>query len=436
MEQTATLITLAFLALWSLGWILAAIPQRWNNGRLARSLRVASTLQRRRIPTRARLNAASRARASPSTGALTSRDGAELLAMLLESTHSLVIGHTRGGKTTLLHCLASQWAELGCQVIVCDLDAANGMWPGCGVYGVGNDREAVVTGLEVVRASFQERNQARASGRQRRFAPLYVIIDEYTDVADLAREVFEQLLRRGAKLNIHLVVGVQDSRVKTLQIAGQSDLLRNFTYVVEVLVVGGQRVSRVARGSDPEANTDYVMPELPDPESFIQPAAQRDAQIEQQFDSQSSHEQGDGRIELSPTRGAAVLDATLRPDQFTSDAAVDHPSRHNLASIHAICSMDSDWTTQIAWTYTKEATEREPAIERVATNGEVLALLLERKTEASIVKELWQIDAKIGPRYGQALDAVACVRTVVLNRLAAIAMPDTSSTATYSTTSL
>jgi len=49
------------------------------------------------------------------------------LVHLLHALHLLVIGHSQGGKTTLIHELATRLAAASVRVIVCDLDAAPGL---------------------------------------------------------------------------------------------------------------------------------------------------------------------------------------------------------------------------------------------------------------------------------------------------------------------
>ena len=122
-------------------------------------------------------------------------------------------------------------------MLVLDPDAAPGVWPGCQVVGGGDDWEGIERALRGVREIVARRRQRRAQGETRQFAPLYIVMDEYADVvrnAPAARELVETILRRGRKLGVHLIVGVQDRLVKTLGFEGQSDLRRNFTYVVDV----------------------------------------------------------------------------------------------------------------------------------------------------------------------------------------------------------
>jgi len=216
---------------------------------------------------------------SPSTTMSSSRGSdTAWLTELTKALHLLVIGHSQGGKTTLIHELACRLASAHIKVIVCDPDAAPGLWPGCHVSGYANDLVAIDRALGDVRAEVERRRALRGSGRQRTFAPLYLVIDEYQDIGragecPTARPLVEDVLRRGGKLNIHLIIGVQDKQVKTMGFEGQGDLRRNFTYIVEVRADrGGHRWAMVTTPADEEATATHEVPLLPNLERLIEAA--------------------------------------------------------------------------------------------------------------------------------------------------------------------
>jgi hypothetical protein len=158
-------------------------------------------------------------------------------------------------------------------VIVCDPDAAPGLWPGCRVHGAGDDFESIGRALVQVQNLITKRRQQRAAG-QRTFKPFYVILDEAQDIlreVDVAPPVFSTLLRRGGKIGMHLVVGVQDRQKATLQIDGQTHLLINFEYTAHVRQLEDGR--RVADVESAERTQRLPIPKLPDLESFIAPDA-------------------------------------------------------------------------------------------------------------------------------------------------------------------
>jgi hypothetical protein len=208
---------------------------------------------------------------SPPTG-----DDASWLAQLGQALHLLVIGHSQGGKTTLIHELACRLATANIQVVVCDPDAAPGLWPGCAVYGYANDLAAIDRALARVQVEVEQRRALRGTGRRRTFTPLYLVIDEYQDIGrsgdcPTARLLVEDVLRRGGKLNIHLIVGVQDKQVKTMGFEGQGDLRRNFTYIAEVRADrGGHRWATVNTPTDEAATATYEVPPLPNLEQLIE----------------------------------------------------------------------------------------------------------------------------------------------------------------------
>jgi hypothetical protein len=164
---------------------------------------------------------------------------------------------------------------------VCDLDAAPGLWPGCTVHGYANDLAAINQALAQLRLEVEWRRRLRGSGRRRTFSPLYLVIDEYQDVGRAAacpeaRPLVEDILRRGGKLNIHLIIGVQDKQVKTMGLEGLGDLRRNFTFVVAVRADrDGRRWARLTDPSDDETIATYEVPQLANLDNLVEAAVQQ-----------------------------------------------------------------------------------------------------------------------------------------------------------------
>lgn len=196
------------------------------------------------------------------------------LHTLRDALHILIIGHSRGGKTTLIHALAViRAAGVGEWVVVCDPDAAPGPWMGCEVVGYGNDFAAINAALEAVQREVAERRQLRGSGTRRQFAPLTLVIDEYADVTrscPAARTLVEDVLRRGGKLGVRLILGVQDKQVGTMGFERAGDLRKNFSYVCEV-VRGTDGTRRATLTDQDGAAAVWNLPTLPDPEALITP---------------------------------------------------------------------------------------------------------------------------------------------------------------------
>ncbi|NOK64259.1 MAG: hypothetical protein GFH27_549323n2 [Chloroflexi bacterium AL-W] len=186
--------------------------------------------------------------------------------------HLLVIGHSRGGKTTVIHEIATRRIKRGETVFVCDPDAAKGMWPGCDVAGYNNDYKAINQSITRFADEMEARRKLRSSGIMRTFAPVHLIIDEYADVVeqcDDAQTTIEHGLRRWGKLNGHIIIGVQDKQVKTMKMEGQGELRKNFEYTGEIYIEQEQRQIMISNASKKLGIA--PVPELTDPESLIIP---------------------------------------------------------------------------------------------------------------------------------------------------------------------
>jgi GTPase SAR1 family protein len=194
-----------------------------------------------------------------------------LLIVLLSALHLLVIGPSRSGKTSLVHALALRW-RLTSRVIVCDPDAAPGLWTGCEVFGAGDNFAAIDKALASLAQEITARREQRARGI-RQFPPLRVVLCEYADIArycDQARTIIEDCLRRGGKLGISLVLDVQDKQRKTLDLDGATHLLQNFSHVCEVRrSPGGSRTATVTANDGEQTVITYDIPTLPDLDDLV-----------------------------------------------------------------------------------------------------------------------------------------------------------------------
>lgn len=202
-----------------------------------------------------------------------------LLRLLEGEPHRLILGHTRGGKTTLIHDMATNWSKEGAKVIVCDPDAMPGIWPGCTVVGYGNDIEKIEQIFAVTLHEYERRQKLRGAG-QREFSPIHLIVDEAQDVIPYVSngtKTLEAILRRGAKHGIFLTVGVHDKQVSTLGLEGKSELLKNFI-ITDVLKdpTTGQRQAVIKDAITGKKNS-YRIPKLLDPETLIATPKQQQA---------------------------------------------------------------------------------------------------------------------------------------------------------------
>lgn len=167
--------------------------------------------------------------------------------LLGSANHLIVIGASGGGKTVTMYDLVRNLLENSIQVVVCDPDAAGGDWPGADVYGGGDDFDAINGVLAGLHELMKERRRLRVQGI-REFEPMWFIFDEYSDIKDectLAATVVENGLRRARKLNIHLMIGVQDTQVKTMGFERKSSLLEHARIIKLIKRMDNSRILRL-----------------------------------------------------------------------------------------------------------------------------------------------------------------------------------------------
>jgi len=140
-----------------------------------------------------------------------------------------------------------------------------------GVSGYEDDFAAIEQTLQALRPELTARRTARSRRNNARLTPLTLVLSEAGDIMNrcpTARDIFEQVLRRGGKLNISLLVDVQDRQRDTLNIPGATHLLKNFEEQIEVYREAGQRRVRYA-------GQEFPVPDLPNPEELADTYAQK-----------------------------------------------------------------------------------------------------------------------------------------------------------------
>jgi hypothetical protein len=196
---------------------------------------------------------------------------------LVESYHLLIVGGTRGGKTVLAHEIAERRVAAGDEVYVIDPDSRPGMWPSAKVVaGGGDDFDEADRLLGWFDTVIKERREERRNGR-RKFPPITLVISELGSVmtgCTKAREMFEGIVRRGAKLGIRMVADVQDNQVKTLKLEGASSLLLNLTRVEVRRGADGKRTATIEEKL-------YSIPQLTDPEALADAEYARRSSVRQ-----------------------------------------------------------------------------------------------------------------------------------------------------------
>lgn len=149
----------------------------------------------------------------------------------LTQGHVLIAGETGSGKSTALLAVLRRRPN----VVVLDPHDDSATWENARVIGGGRNFAAIETYLEQMKQLLSQRYQQRSQG-QRQFESLTVATDEMPAIVSaLGRgvdEVWRMWLREGRKVGLYFIVSTQSTRVKTLGIQGEGDLLENFSYVL------------------------------------------------------------------------------------------------------------------------------------------------------------------------------------------------------------
>jgi hypothetical protein len=173
-------------------------------------------------------------------------------AMAAAKPHILVVGHTGGGKSVLVRAFVKNLVDMGDQVVALDPDAAPRHYPS--PVQLINDDEQWSAAIAAIAAIFNERNEAYREGTER-FSTFWLVADECQELlaVDGVLDTIERIIRRGRKLNMRVLLAVQDSQVKTLGLERKSALLVNLS-----------RVEVSKRGDDRVANVDGIEHPVPD----------------------------------------------------------------------------------------------------------------------------------------------------------------------------
>lgn len=145
--------------------------------------------------------------------------------------HVLVAGETGSGKSNALRALLRHRQN----VVVLDPHDEPGAWGGHTVIGGARDFGAIADYMDEMARLLDERYAQHNAGLSD-FQDLTVAIDEMPAiVSEVGKEiatVWRQWLREGRKVGLFLAAATHSTRVKTLGIEGEGDLLENFYCVV------------------------------------------------------------------------------------------------------------------------------------------------------------------------------------------------------------
>lgn len=161
----------------------------------------------------------------------------------IKTGHVLIAGETGSGKSTAMKAILAPRNK----VTVLDPHAEPSAWGNAHVIGGGRNFEAIEDYMSYMRRVLSERYASRSSGNTD-FETITVATDEMPAiVAALGRAIedsWREWLREGRKVGLFFVVSTQSTRVKTLGIKGEGDLLENFSAVIEL--------GKVAQNNHPE----------------------------------------------------------------------------------------------------------------------------------------------------------------------------------------
>lgn len=158
----------------------------------------------------------------------------------LTQGHVLVAGPTRSGKTTALLAISRQRRD----VVVLDPHGAPGKWGEARMIGAGRNFEEIAAFMTWMERELNHRAQVMATDAQATFPEMTVATDEMPSIAaELGRDVYgvwQKWVREGWKYGLYFVVSTQSTRVKTMGIEGEGDVLQNF---VAAILLGSEAVN-------------------------------------------------------------------------------------------------------------------------------------------------------------------------------------------------
>ncbi|RMG77593.1 MAG: hypothetical protein D6711_01145, partial [Chloroflexi bacterium] len=172
----------------------------------------------------------------------------------LASGHVMIVGVTGDGKSMALREVIEHRQG---EVVVLDPHYTPGAWGQVRVIGGGRDFEAIQSYMEWMDEELSRRAGQRAGG-QRHFHPLTVATEEMPAIIESGsgrvRRTWRRWMREGRKFGLFMVVVTQSTRVRSLGIQGEGDLLENFKHV---LLLGG-----AAKAAAPELVQGMARPAL------------------------------------------------------------------------------------------------------------------------------------------------------------------------------
>lgn len=229
----------------------------------------------------------------------------------------LIVGPTRTGKSTALRQVVK--TRQG-QVVVIDPHYRPGAWGAQPAIVGSRDYDEVTRFLMWLGSELDNRRQRRATNDVD-FNPLTVVLDELPNLADEiepeALTAWRRVARQGSKYGLFVVVGSQSTRVKTMGIQGEGDVLENFRFALYLgkaaiekdkgqADLGNRAALLLDAGRPVPVKIPYNPAEDPDHQSY-RPSAQAAANLYQaqaQWNGGRGQAQPDGQQQAAARNGS------------------------------------------------------------------------------------------------------------------------------------
>jgi energy-coupling factor transporter ATP-binding protein EcfA2 len=150
-----------------------------------------------------------------------------------DAPHTLVIGGTGTGKTTLVQAIAA--TRTG-KIVIADPKWKPGKWGGVPCAPI--DDDGGFTQIEALLRDILSELRRRIAAMKRGiedFDPLTVVVDEFVTVKlecpDIAPELLKRLGSIGREVRVRLIALSTSDRVKSLGIEGEGDIKENYTII-------------------------------------------------------------------------------------------------------------------------------------------------------------------------------------------------------------